>query len=54
MRLILASRSPSRLGILKAAGVDPEVRPADVDERAIEIGAVALAGLVDDYAAPGR
>ncbi|CCI83690.1 Maf family protein [Corynebacterium otitidis] len=46
MRLILASRSPSRLGILKAAGVDPEVRPADVDERAIEAG---LAG-----AAPGE
>lgn len=35
-RIVLASQSPSRLGILRAAGVEPIVAPADVDERAIE------------------
>lgn len=35
MRLILASSSPSRLEILRNAGVEPEVRPARVDERAL-------------------
>lgn len=41
MRLVLASQSPSRLGILRSAGVEPVVRPADVDEDAL------LASLVD-------
>ncbi|GAB3942025.1 Maf family protein [Corynebacterium tapiri] len=36
MRIVLASQSPSRLQILRAAGVEPVVHPADVDERAIE------------------
>lgn len=35
-RIVLASRSPSRLAILRSAGVEPLVCPADVDERAIE------------------
>lgn len=34
-RIVLASQSPSRLGILCAAGVEPVVRPAGVDEDAI-------------------
>lgn len=36
MRLVLASQSPSRLSILRGAGVEPVIAPADVDERAIE------------------
>lgn len=36
MRLVLASQSPSRLSILRSAGVEPVIAPADVDERAIE------------------
>lgn len=35
-RLVLASQSPSRLGILRAAGVEPLVHPAGVDEHSIE------------------
>ncbi|MPZ66682.1 MAG: septum formation inhibitor Maf [Pseudonocardiaceae bacterium] len=35
MRLVLASASPGRLGVLRAAGVDPVVRVSDVDEAAI-------------------
>lgn len=35
-RIVLASQSPSRLAILRSAGVEPVVRPANVDERAIE------------------
>ena len=35
LRLILASQSPSRLGILRAAGVEPEVRVSGVDEDAV-------------------
>lgn len=31
-RLVLASASPRRLDILRQLGLDPEVRPADVDE----------------------
>lgn len=31
-RLILASASPRRLDVLRQLGLDPEVRPADVDE----------------------
>ena len=36
MRLVLASQSPSRLSILRSAGVEPVIAPAHVDERAIE------------------
>lgn len=35
-RIVLASQSPSRLQILRSAGIEPVVAPADVDERAIE------------------
>lgn len=35
MRLVLASASPARLGVLRAAGVDPVVRVSHVDEDAI-------------------
>lgn len=31
-RLVLASSSPRRLGLLRLAGLEPAVRPADVDE----------------------
>lgn len=31
-RLLLASSSPRRLDLLRALGLEPEVRPADVDE----------------------
>jgi septum formation protein len=34
--LILASRSPARRALLTAAGVPVEVRPADLDERALK------------------
>ncbi|APT93130.1 septum formation inhibitor Maf [Corynebacterium phocae] len=36
MRIVLASQSPSRAAILRGAGVEPVLHPADVDERAIE------------------
>lgn len=36
MRLILASASPSRLRLLRAAGIEPEVVVSDVDEEQIE------------------
>lgn len=42
MRLTLASTSPSRLALLRMAGVEPVVVPSDVDEVA-----VAAAGGVD-------
>ena len=32
MRFILASKSPSRLELLRRAGLDPEVHASDVDE----------------------
>ncbi len=35
MRFVLASASPARLGVLRAAGLDPEVRVSDVDEAAV-------------------
>ncbi|QGU03885.1 Maf family protein [Corynebacterium comes] len=35
MRIVLASASPSRRMILTNAGVDPLIRPADVDEDAL-------------------
>jgi len=31
-RLVLASASPRRLELLRQAGIEPEVRPADIDE----------------------
>lgn len=35
MRLILASASPRRADLLREAGIDVEVHPADVDERVL-------------------
>lgn len=35
MRLVLASASPARLGVLRAAGLDPLVEVSDVDEDAL-------------------
>lgn len=35
MQLVLASQSPARLGVLRAAGTDPLVRVSGVDEDAI-------------------
>ena len=35
MRFVLASASPARLGVLRAAGLDPLVEVADVDEPAL-------------------
>jgi len=35
MRFILASKSPSRLELLRRAGLDPEVHASDVDESLI-------------------
>ena len=35
MRLVLASASPARLSVLRAAGVEPEVRVSGLDEEAI-------------------
>ena len=46
MRLILASTSPARLALLRAAGIDPEVLSSDVDEPA------AVAAAERDAAAP--
>ncbi len=41
MRLVLASASPARLAVLRAAGIDPVVRVSGVDEDAL---ATALSG----------
>lgn len=38
MRFVLASASPARLAVLRAAGIDPEVRVSGVDEDAITEG----------------
>ena len=34
--IVLASRSPHRLALMRAAGLDPEAVPSGVDERAVE------------------
>ena len=44
MRLILASTSPARLALLRAAGVEPERVSPDVDEDAVTAAANAAAG----------
>ena len=36
MRVVLASASPRRADILRQLGLDPEVRPADVDEAVLD------------------
>lgn len=41
--LVLASRSAARRALLESAGIPLELQPADVDERALEAGATALA-----------
>src|SRR5579863_7074310 len=41
--LVLASRSAVRRALLESAGVPVEVRPADLDERALEAGAGSAA-----------
>ncbi len=43
VRLVLASASPARLAVLRAAGLDPVVRVSDVDEPAV----VAAYGVSD-------
>ena len=40
MRFVLASASPARLSVLRAAGVDPVVRVSGVDEDAVTAGLV--------------
>ena len=46
-RIILASASPARLGVLRAAGLDPEVVVSGVDETAFTATTAAeLAGLL--------
>jgi len=40
--LVLASKSESRRALLEAAGIPVEVRPAEIDERAIEARAGAI------------
>lgn len=38
MQVVLASASPARLGVLRAAGLDPVVEVSDVDEEALLAG----------------
>jgi septum formation protein len=46
-RIVLASASPARLGVLRAAGLDPVVVVSDVDESAFTAATpAALAGLL--------
>jgi len=46
-RIVLASASPARLGVLRAAGLDPEVVVSGVDESAFTAATpAALAGLL--------
>ena len=50
--LVLASKSAARRAVLEAAGIPLAVRPADLDERALEPGAAAAgAGAVAAYLA---
>ncbi len=44
--VVLASASPARLGLLRAAGIEPVVRVSDVDEPALE-AALAAQGRTD-------
>ena len=46
MQLVLASASPARLAVLKAAGLAPEVEVSDVDEDAL-LGSLADASPAD-------
>jgi septum formation protein len=47
--IVLASGSPARLAVLRAAGLDPEVVVSGVDENAFTAGTPAeLAGLLAD------
>jgi septum formation protein len=49
VRVVLASASPARLATLRAAGIEPEVVPPDVDERAVVAESpAALAELLAD------
>ncbi|MCF4006033.1 Maf-like protein [Corynebacterium uropygiale] len=54
MRLVLASGSPSRRAILRGAGVEPLVHPADVDEDAIRAACGPDAAPEDVVAALAR
>ncbi|MGN6446284.1 Maf family protein [Amnibacterium sp.] len=46
MRLVLASTSPARLALLRAAGIEPETVPPGVDEEAVVAAAEAARGEV--------
>ena len=48
--LILASRSPARQAVLRAAGIDFEVEPAEVDEAAVKAALKAEGAGPDDAA----
>jgi septum formation protein len=48
--LILASKSPSRRALLRAVGLDAEVIPAEVDERALEDRHLARGGSLESLA----
>lgn len=51
MTIVLASTSAARAALLKAAGVPFTVKPADIDERAVEAPLVAGGGAPADIAA---
>ncbi len=63
MRILLASKSPRRIALLRAYGVELCVRPADIDESAIHAPtppslvcalAKAKAGAIAPFAEPGE